>query len=352
MYLKNIKRVLFSKLGPLAAIAVLLSPLGLSALLNSTASATAMTTTSVVETNMNSSAASNLYINFKAGAADSASTFTIVFSSGYTLASSGLTVVSSAACTGFFGGGSTVAGTLTAAGNTGTQTITISGITGSLTSGTEYCFYISGSPVTNNPSTAGNYTSTLADGGDTQVQGVDIIAAGTGDQIVVTAAVTQFFTLTFGANVDSMSGATPSTYASSGGVTLTVNTNAVSGWGLWAEDAGHGGTAELYSTTTTAAIPSVATGALASFQTDEGSPDYGMTVSNVTGTAAAETNYNGTSTAYNGSGLSTTAYTEFADATATGTGTAKVKELMDVSSTTTNASDYQDTITIVGDGRF
>jgi len=304
--------------------------------------ATTMTKTSVVETNMNTSGASGLFVNFKTGAADSASTLTITFPvSGFTLTAQ---TPSTTTCAAYFGGGATALPSSSTLGSSVASNVyTITNVSTSLVSGTDYCFALPATAVTN-PSGAGNYNTIIADGTDTQTQGIDIIA---NDQIAVSAQISQFFTLSFGSNTDSITNIAPSNYATSGGVTLTVSTNAASGWGLWAKDANGG----LHSTTASKTINSV--GSATNFNgATIGTEAYGVNVTAVTGTAAATTNYNGTTNAYAGGPISSTVWNEVASASATGSGTAKVGELLDVAPTTPNATDYADTVTIVGDGSF
>jgi hypothetical protein len=69
-------------------------------------------------------------------------------------------------------------------------------------------------------------------------------------------------------------------------------------------------------------------------------------------TANATTNYadaGGTT----GSGMSNTTWNEIAKSASAGSNvTVTAKELADISTSTPNASDYADTITIIGDGSF
>jgi len=343
--MKNIhSKIGFARYGSLIAAAVLMFPISASVLLNSQAFATTMTQTSIVETSMNTSATSSFYVNFKAGASDAAGTVTITFPAGFTIGTSGSQTVSTATCVAFFGGSTLVlptSGTLGASSSG--QVISITSV-GALTSGSDYCAQLTYTSAVTNPSGAGNYNTIIADGTDTQTQGIDIIA---NDQIAVSAQISQFFTLSFGSNTDSITNIAPSNYATSGGVTLTVSTNAASGWGLWAKDANGG----LHSTTASKTINSV--GSATNFNgATIGTEAYGVNVTAVTGTAAATTNYNGTTNAYAGGPISSTVWNEVASASATGSGTAKVGELLDVAPTTPNATDYADTVTIVGDGSF
>jgi hypothetical protein len=308
-----------------------------------------MTHTSVVETNMQASGTSQVYVDFTAGAADAAGTLSVAFPAGFTVGASGSQTASTATCVAFFGGSTLVLpGSSASASSSGT---TLSdAYSSALTSGSNYCVeFTYASAVTNN-SSAGNYNTTITAGTDTQTQGIDILS-GTTNQIAVSASIAQFFTMSLGNNTDTITGASPATYAVSSGVTVSLSTNAASGWGLWAADGTHSG---LYSTSTTHNIPAI-TGTLnfSTPTTSEGTEKYGINVTAVTGTGvAATTNYNGVTNNYNGGGVSNTTYNEIASTTSSGAGTAKVGEVLDVASSTPNATDYADTIRLVGDGSF
>jgi hypothetical protein len=301
--------------------------------------ATTMTFASVLETNMNSSGTSSFMIDFKAGANDSASTLTITWPGGFTV--NATQTVATAACTSVFSGANALpsTSTLTAAGSG--QVVTISNVD-ALVSGTQYCAELTSSSAVTNNSSTGNYTVSIADGTDGATVGIDIIS---NDQIVVSATVLPTFTLSFGGNTDSLGTLTKSALATSSGVALSVTTNAVHGWGLWAEDSNAG----LHSVNASKTIASVSTGSNHAMNGGIiGTEAYALGVT----TANATANYadaGGTT----GGGLSSSAFNEIASANAAGDNVGvTVKELADVSGTTPAASDYSDTITIVGAGSF
>jgi hypothetical protein len=300
--------------------------------------ASTMSGASVLESNMNASGTSSIYVNFKAGAADSASTLTLTLN-GFTV--NATQTISTATCVALFGGSANVlptTGTLSASGSS--PVVTVSSV-GTLASGTDYCFQLTSASAVTNP-TAGTYNNiVIADGTDTTTVGVDVIS---NDQISVSATVSPTFTLTFGGNSDSLGALSSTSVKASTGVTLTVLTNAANGWGLWAEDANTG----LHSTAANKTIASVSTGANYNFATNTNAEHYGIGVT----TSNATTNYadSGGST---GSGVTSSAYNEIATAGAPTAGaTVTVKEIADISAITPAAVDYGDTLTIIGAGSF
>jgi len=312
--------------------------------------ASSMAHSSIVETNMASAGQSSFYVDFKAGASDPSGSLVITFPSGFTLASSATQGTPSTSCAGtnnMFPNATGLPGTLTAS-VTG-QALTVGGV-GALTSGTEYCVGLLAATAVTNPTTTTGLQEavTLADGTDTATVTIYIIGSTSGngtDQISVSATIGQTFTLTFGANTDSLGQLSSTATTVSGGVGLTVVTNASNGWGLWALDptANNG----LHSNNAGKTIAWVSpTGGNHTMSTGSEQYALGVTTSNAT-TQFADAG-GGT-----GGGLSNTIWQEIADSnTATTGATVTVKELADIAGTTPEASDYADTIAIVGDGSF
>lgn len=331
MLLKTVKSgSLLRKTNIFASIALLLAAGVITAMPKAFAST--MSKASVLETNMNAAGAGPFYVDFKAGAADGAGSFTILFNNaGFSV---NATQTATTGCTTQFPSATGLPGSLTASGSGQTVTITA----GALTSGTEYCVALTSATAVTNPS-AGTYTATLTDGSDTTTVGLDVIS---NDQINVDATVPPTFTLGFGANVDHLGTLASGSVSHTPGVTLTVSTNAANGWGLWAEDSNAG----LKSVAANKTIPTVATGGIHTLTA--GTEGYGLGVTGGTGTA----NYasNGTSTA---GGLSSSAFNEIASASApTSSTSVGVTELAAISGITPAAVDYSDTITIIGAGSF
>jgi hypothetical protein len=320
------------------------------------ADATTMTQTSVVETNMvtGASANSNLFIEFKAGAADaSTAPITVTFPLGFTLATSTITT-NNTTCAAFFGNSPTplgLASTTVTESGTGPSTLTTANPSGALTSGTLYCTYISApSGVITTNAAAGTYTVSIAantGGSDTQSQGIDVVASAS-NQIAVTATIAQSFTLTLGGTTDTINNPSASNYASSTGVNLTASTNAASGWGIWVEDTQNG----LFNAAHTIPAGNVTTATdFHNSSTSIGHELYGVTIGTVTGNAAAAANYTGTTNLYNGGPISSTTWNEVATGSTAASGTAKLQELLDIAPSTNQAA-YTDTINVIGAGSF
>ena len=318
------------------AVALLLFA-GIFSIVPKVSAATAMSHATLLESNMNSSGSSLLYVDFTTGATDT-SDLVITYPSGFTIHSGAITTASST-CTSLFAGAAVVPGSLSASGSG--QAITVSGVT-SMTASTQYCLdFTTAGTVTNN-ATPGNYTVSIADGTDSTSVGIDVISD---DQIAVDATVPPIFTLAFGANVDHLGTLSTSSLSTSSGVSLTVTTNAANGWGLWAEDSSAG----LHSTAASHTIASLSAGSNHTMNGGTiGTEAYalGVTTANAT-TAYADAG------GITGGGLSSTAFNEIASAGAPTAGsTVTVKELADMSGVTPAAPDYADTVTIIGAGSF
>ena len=336
------KRSIMLKKNKSYILLLLISVLTISPILISTANAiTYMTHASVLETNMVAGGSSPVYVSFTAGAADVASNFTVNFN-GWTGGAVGAVnaaqTIATAGCIALTGATNVLPGTLAATG--ATSIVTVTGTT-ALTAGQSYCFELSSATAVTNPTSAGQSTVTLASvtTNDTTKVAIDNI---TGDTITLNATVTPTFTLTLSGTTDNFASnlSSASTIVTTG-VTATINTNATSGWGLWAEDTQAG----LHSASESHTIASVATGSIHTFTT--GTEQYGLGVAT---NPAANYAYGGGTT---GGGLSTSVYNEIASNNAPASGlTTVIHELSDVSSTTQAAQDYSDVITIVGAGSF
>jgi hypothetical protein len=298
---------------------------------------TYMTHASVTEYNMNASGSSSVVIAFTAGAADAAGTLTVNFGSwGGTVAAT--QTVATTGCTAMTGATNALPGSLTAAG--AGSVITLSSV-GVLTSGQSYCAVLTSTTAVTNPA-AGVYPVILTDASDTATSAIDVI---TNDQVVVSATVPATFTMALSGNTDTLGSLSSTTLSTSGGVTATISTNGNYGWYLWAEDSYAG----LHSTSQAKTIATVATGSNVIMNGAKlGTEAYALGVT----TADATTNY-ADAGGITGGGLSTTAYNEIASGNAAVSGaTATVKELADISATTPAATDYSDTVSLVGAGSF
>lgn len=178
------------------------------------------------------------------------------------------------------------------------------------------------------------------------------------DQVVVSGVVPPSFSFALSGNTDSFtSNLTPATVVSTTGRTITVITNAASGYVVWAEDANNSGgkgslksaTANYYIAGVNGTAPGTASAALVTT-----SANYGLA-------ATTGTNSSGTLTmnaAYNGAGsaagtLDPVQFLPIASATSPANGDViNVNERANSTATTPEASDYTDTITFTGAGEF
>lgn len=224
-----------------------------------------------------------------------------------------------------------------------------------LANSTEYAFFITGTGLIANPSASTTivhtlFTTTSAPAtNDTKDVAVPVISD---DQIVVTATVAPTFTFVFGTNTQALGTLSAGSVSSGAGASITITTNAPSGWNAWVKSANAGLTSANASKTiaTSGSIDGAPTTISAGTEgyvldadltTDAGS---GGTV-----TIAAE--YLGTTTSQGGT-LSTTLQSF---ASANGTANGDVITLIPratISGVTPAAADYTDTLTVVGAGIF
>ena len=308
------------------------------AILSIRASASVMVHATVLEYNMNTSGTSSVAVAFTAGAADGAGSLTINFGAwGGTVNT--VQTVTTAGCTALTGATNVLPGTLAASG--AGQVATITGVT-ALTSGSSYCVILNSASAVTNPAAANVYPVILTDGTDSTTVAIDVIA---NDQVVVSATVPPTFTMALSANTDTLGALSAAALRTSGGVNATISTNGNYGWFLWALDSQAG----LHSASQSKTIASVATGSNQVMNGAKlGTEAYALGVT----TANATVNY-ADAGGITGSGLSTSTYNQIASGNAAVVGAVvTVKELADISNTTPAATDYTDTVTLVGAGSF
>lgn len=316
-----------------------------------------LTKSSVILTNMNSGGASSVIVAFTTSASNTGTNGSLVFN-GWTGTGGTGTVATTQAvsstyngtnCTTITGASSNLPGSPTAAGTAASGTITITDST-ALTASTSYCYVLT-SAITANPTTTGQSTVALTAGSDSATSdAIDVIS---NDQVVINAVVPPAFTLAISSNTDSFTqNLASSSIVGTTGVTATVNTNAKSGWYLWGSDSNTG----LKSTTQSYTVASTSPGTNATLTAGSegyltGLPSSGITQGSGSGTTTAATAF-ASSGSGNGSGLNSTPQ-KLASSTGTANGAVvTLKEYATVSSTTPSASDYSDTITLVGAGSF
>ncbi len=224
-----------------------------------------------------------------------------------------------------------------------------------LTVSTLYCFN-----WINTAAVSVKGTATASNGGTvvTRVTGPAVLetlnystASIADDQIVVTATVPQSFSFALSANTDALGAlATGSVAVSPTPRTATVNTNAKNGWYVWARDSASVG---LNSVAAGYTIGSTTPGINSTLAAGTEGYNTGITQTQVSGsgTITVATPFVGGS-AGRGGGLDTSLRTL---ASSTGTANTAVLTLTNnaaISVTTAAATDYTDTITIVGAGLF
>lgn len=249
--------------------------------------------------------------------------------------------ISSTGCTTYFPSATLLPGGSLAASGSGT-TISITGIT-ALSATTEYCTVLTSNTAVTNPGSGGVYSALVTVGSDSQTAAFDVLSSGA-NAYSITGTVSPSFTMSLSGSSDTISTLSAVALTVSTGITVTVNTNAVNGWNLYAMDTQAG----LRSTTASHTIPSVSAG---SNQTMNGGTigteayALGVSANNTTNYA-----YNGGTT---GGALSSTAFNRIATSASSASNVTQVlHELVDIAGTTQPGADYTDTITVIGSGQF
>ena len=218
---------------------------------------------------------------------------------------------------------------------------------GALVAGTLYCFNWTNTTALTTAS-AGTYTGTVA----TNVDSATPYATATiaDDQIVVTASVAPTFTFALSGNTDNLGTLTTGAVAVSPTPrTATVNTNAKNGWYVWAKDASTG----LNSALASATIASTTPGTNSTLAAGTEGYNTGITTSQSggSGTLTVAAPFVGGSTG-NGGGLDTTLRTLVSSNGTANNAVVTLTNNAAIASTTSAATDYTDTITVVGAGLF
>ena len=240
-------------------------------------------------------------------------------------------------------------GTATAAAG---QTVTFP--SNDLTAGTLYCFNWTNTAalsVKSSATTSNSGTITTRDSGPSTIDSGDYSTASiSDDQIVVTATVPQNFSFALSGTTDALGAlSTSSVTVSPTPRTVTLNTNAKNGWYAWAKDANTG----LNSASASFTLASTTPGTNSTLSAGAEGYNTGVTSSQVggTGTITVATAFVGGSTG-RGGGLDTGLRTL---ASSNGTANNAVLTLTNnaaISGSTPAASDYTDTLTVVGAGLF
>lgn len=263
---------------------------------------------------------------------------------------SGAPVVSVA---GLPGGMNALPGSLSA--STVGQTVTITGVT-NLTANATYGFFLN-STVTNG--VAGQYVNTVSTvtAGDAAIDSRQVTTRVIADdQIVITAVVPPTFSISLAANTDAFTtDLDPSNVVSTSGVAVSLATNASNGWLVWIKTASAG----LHSAAASHTISSTGdatdnTPATVATGTEQFVMDANLTTDSPTGgtgTVSINGEYNGLTTAQGGT--VTTGFNQVASANGpTDNDTVTLVGRAAISGLTPAATDYAETVTVTGAGRF
>jgi hypothetical protein len=199
----------------------------------------------------------------------------------------------------------------------------------------------------------GEYHPTVTQGSDSTNVAVRVIS---NDQVVVTATVPPSFNFAFNNNTTDAFGNLTTAGVSTTGKTITLNTNATSGWIVWAKSLNGAAKGSLTSATTSHPITSGSSLGSASHAFSANTEDYGLAVTvNTNGTGggnpAADAAYDGTSTKFGV--LDSQNYRPIASSGGTANGDIiNVLERASIAADTPAANDYTDTITFIGAGNF
>lgn len=237
---------------------------------------------------------------------------------------------------------------------------------GELTVGTLYCFNFSGTNTLTTSSagvavsTYGNIlTRTVAPADiDKTTYDIDIISD---DRITISAVVPPIFTFALSGNTDSFtSDLSLTSIVPTNGRTVTISTNAPSGWIVWVRDLNDNGSGRGSLRSATAGNYNIdGTAAPGTTRTlSNGVEDYGLGVTTTTdatggGTVSLDAAYNGAGSAVGT--LDPTQFRPVATSNGTASGTGDVINLVaraGISGDTPAGSDYTDTLTVIGAGRF
>ncbi len=175
-------------------------------------------------------------------------------------------------------------------------------------------------------------------------------ASITDDQIAVSATVPQSFSFALSANTDPLGTlATGSVITSPTPRTVTVNTNAKNGWFVWAKDANTG----LTSASSSYTVASTTPGSNATLVSGTEGYNLGVTTSQTsgTGTLAPVAGFLGGSLG-KGGGLDTTLRSVASSNGSANNAVVTLNNNAAIQASTPAATDYADTITVVGAGLF
>lgn len=269
----------------------------------------------------------------------------VVFPTGYTLGLAA-TFTTSTTNLAWPSGASAWPGIGTAT-NVTSQTVTFPST--NLTASTLYCFNWTNSAavqVTGSASSTNTGSVTTRDSVPTTIDTASYVTSSiTGDQISISATVPQSFSFALGGTSDALGTLSSGSISQSSGVTATVNTNAKNGFRLWAKDANAGLNSASASKTIAAAAGPLSAGT-------EGY-SFGVTVTQTSGSGTPAASGAFAGGAAGTGGALATSLAEIANSGGTANNAVfTLKTNAAISGITPAATDYVDTITVVGAGLF
>jgi hypothetical protein len=274
----------------------------------------------------------------------------VVFPTGYTLGTAANFTVNTTNTA--WPSGGTAWPSIATATNVTSQTVTFP--SGDLTPSTLYCFnWANSAAVTVKSSATSSNTGTVTtrSSGPTNVDSSGYSTASvSGDQITVTASVPSTFSFALSATTDALGTLSTGAVTSSPTPrTATINTNSKNGWMVWARDANTG----LTSATASSTIASTTPGTNSTLVAGTAGYNMGVTSSQAggSGTITVAAPFVGTGTGQGG-GLDTSLRMIASSTGTADTAALTLKNNVAISALTAAASDYTDTITVIGAGLF
>lgn len=276
----------------------------------------------------------------------------VTFPTGYTVSTTAANWAVSTTNNGWPTGATAWLGITTPGSAPSGQTVTFA--SGDLTVGTLYCFnWTNTAALTTGSSTSGATKGTVATqtSASADIDKSDFTSAlVSADQLAVTATVPQSFSFSLSGTTDALGNLnTASVVSSPTPRVVTVSTNAKAGWNVWAKDSSTG----LLSANATYTIASTTPGTNSTLGAGTEGYNTGVTTTHTTGagTVSVATPFVGNATG-KGGGLDAT-YRTLASSTGTaGADTVTLTNNVAISAITPAATDYTDTITVVGAGSF
>jgi hypothetical protein len=349
-YMKYTKTAPFQITRLVSGVAVLVMAVAVQLVSASLANAADLTQASVRFDRMQTSTATTGTVCAKPTSALTEADVQVTFPTGYTLGTAANFTISTTNLAWPTGG--TAWPSIATATNVTGQVVTFP--SGELTVGTLYCFnWTNSAAVTVKSGASSSNTGTIVTRTSTPTN-IDTAtystASVTSDQIAVSATVPSTFSFALSASSDSLGSlSTGSVTTSPTPRTATLSTNAKNGWMVWAKDANTGLNSPSASSTIASTTPGTNSTLVA------GTPGYntGLTFSQVggSGTITIAAPFVGSS-AGQGGGLDTAFRTVASSNGTADTAVLTLKNNVAIGNTTVAATDYSDTITVIGAGLF